>query len=378
MNFHDFIFSIFSNIKQIGMLLFFIATSIQLLYYFFFYARIFFFKKHFVESPQFTKPVSVIVAAHNEEENLKDFLPYILKQDYPEFEVIVIDDRSEDETSSVIAELQKHYKNLRTTFIKKNEKIKYGKKLAVTLGIKASKYDYILLTDADCKPNSNLWIKETVEHFQSSDIVLGYGPYFEKPSFLNRMIRFDTMFIALQYLSFAKAGIPYMGVGRNLAYKKDLFIKNRGFASHSHIHSGDDDLFINEVANSHNTSISINKNTFVYSSPNESLKDWLWQKKRHFTTFKKYKLIHKILLSAEGYSRALFYILFLGLIGSSLNNYFFLSAIFIRFLVLTITLAYSTRFFNEKKIAPFVIIFDFILPILNFFVYLVYPKLKNN
>ncbi len=375
MNFLDLISLTTQHIKQILLVLFFIVTSIQIFYYLFFYIRVFWFKKQKQSASEFNPPVSIIIAAHNESENLKEFLPFVLKQDYPKFEVIVINDRSNDDTDIIIAEFQKKHKHLKTTFINNNGRLKHGKKLAITLGIKAASYNHILLTDADCKPYSNQWIKESIKHFLFSDIVLGYGPYFEENTFLNRIIRYDTMFIALQYLSFAKAGLPYMGIGRNLAYKKELFVKNRGLASHAHLQSGDDDLFINEVANSKNVSISIDKNSFVYSTPQNSLKDWIWQKKRHLTTFHRYKAIHKIFLSIEVYSRVLFYILLFSLIN--LNNYYFIALAFLRLLIFIIILSYSAKFFKEKRITPFIIIFDLLLPLFNFFVYLVYPKLKN-
>ncbi len=339
-------------------------------YYGFFYARIFTFKQKKEEEKSFKKPVSIIIAAHNEAENLKQFLPFVLEQDYPEFEIIVINDRSEDETETVIAEFQKEYKHLRSTFIKNNGKLKHGKKMAITLGVKAAKYDYVMLTDADCKPSSNRWIQETANHFNASDIVLGYGPYFQEESFLNRIIRYDTMFIGLQYMSFAKAGFPYMGIGRNLAYKKSLFVDNKGLASHAHIKSGDDDLFINEVANKRNVSLSYQENAFVHSVPENTYKFWIRQKQRHFSTFSRYKSKHQLLLAGEIFSRILFYVLFIGLMSLNLNNYYFWAIAAFRFLVLFVILWKAARFFQEKKLNIFLIIFDFVFPILNFFIYL--------
>jgi len=372
------LFSLISrHIETILLITFFIVSFIQIFYYVFFYSRIFTLKPQTEAKPIFNKPVSVIIAAHNEAHNLRQFLPLVLEQDYPEFEVIVINDRSEDETDTVILEFKKKYKHLKSTFINNNGKLTHGKKLAITLGVKASAYDYVVLTDADCKPISNQWIKEMVQGFSSTDIVLGYGPYFEEKSFLNKMIRFDTLFIALQYMTFAKAGVPYMGIGRNLAYKKDLFIQNKGLVSHAHIRSGDDDLFINEVANSKNTSLSIAPDSFVYSNPKTTFKEWIWQKQRHLTTFKRYKKYHRVLLATEVYSRMLFYILLIILSPIFINNYFFIAVAVIRFLLLMVMITYSSQFFNEKRISLFAIFFDFTLPVLNFFVYLVYPKLKD-
>ena len=368
----DILFQFYNSINNIELALlwlFYFAALVQVFYYLFFYSRIFSFKKNDVGKSTFSEPISIIIASHNEADNLRQFLTSVLNQDYPIFEVIVINDRSADDTDMIIAELKGEYPNLRSTFIKDNGKIKHGKKLAITLGIKAAQYDYILLTDADCKPISNQWVKEMSKGFSSSDIILGYGPYFPEDLLLNRLIRFDTMFIALQYMSFSKAGFTYMGVGRNLAYKKDIFIKNRGLSSHSHIKSGDDDLFINEVANKNNVNIACEANSFVYSVPENTLKFWVRQKQRHLSTFHLYKKMHQVLLSGEVFSRILFYILFLALISTNISNYYFWAIALVRMLLSFTILAKSTAFFKEKKLLPVLIILDFIFPILNFFIY---------
>ena len=363
-------FDTYPIIEQSLLFTFYVVSAVQVFYYLFFYLRVFFFKKDSSEIAKNRVPISIIIAAHNEADNLRTFLPIILEQNYPDFEVIVVNDRSEDETDEIIANFQKKYKHLRSTFIKNNGKLKHGKKLAITLGIKAAKHDYILLTDADCEPISELWIEETVKHFQESDIVLGYGPYFKERTFLNKLIRFDTMFIALQYMTFAKGGFPYMGIGRNLAYKKSLFIENRGLASHAHIASGDDDLFINEVAHKHEIALSFQENSFVYSVPKKTFKYWIRQKQRHFSTFGRYKNKHLLLLSGEVVSRVLFYLLFFVLLLSNLTNYYFWGIAAFRMILSFVILVKASLFFREKKLSLFLILFDFVFPLLNFFVYL--------
>ena len=168
----------------------------------------------------------------------------------------------------------------------------------------------MLLTDADCTPATPNWIKEMVSSYTgNTEVVLGYGPYKKEKGLLNLLIRFDTFLVAVNYLSFALAGKPYMGVGRNLSYKKSLFIKNKGFISHYNIASGDDDLFISEVANKKNTAICIEPDSFVFSEPKKSLKQWIKQKRRHFTTGKKYKLPVQLLLGLFTITQWLFYVM---------------------------------------------------------------------
>ncbi len=134
------------------------------------------------------------------------------------------------------------------------------------MGIKSARYETLLLTDADCVPASENWMQLMQDGYRpETEIVLGYGGYHPTSSLLNRIIRFETFHAALQYLSYALAGIPYMGVGRNLSYKKDVFLRNKGFSSINQIPGGDDDLFINQVANKHNTAIVIDREAHTLS-----------------------------------------------------------------------------------------------------------------
>jgi hypothetical protein len=183
-----------------------------------------------------------------------------------------------------------------------------GKKFPLSIGIKEAKHEIVLLTDADCVPASDQWIFRMQEAFTNgTEVVLGYGAYHKLPGFLNKAIRFETFHTALQYFGYALAGNPYMGVGRNLAYRKDLFFRNKGFSSINHIPSGDDDLFINRVATSSNTSVVIDPQAFTLSMPKQTWKDWRKQKTRHYTTGKFYKTGHKFLLGIYTLSHVLFY-----------------------------------------------------------------------
>jgi len=318
-----------------------------------------------------TIPVSVVICARNEAENLRKYLPMILEQDYPDFEVIVVNDCSDDETEDVLKRLKEKYPHLRTTFLKEQEKFWHGKKLALTVGIKAARNEWLLLTDADCAPSSNEWIKIMSQHFSDDKaIVLGYGGYLEYPGLLNRLIRYETAFIALQYFSFALCRMPYMGVGRNLAYRKSLFFAHKGFASHAKLDSGDDDLFVNQAATPSNVAIEWSDKAHTYTEPKKTFADWITQKKRHLTTFKKYKKIHKFLLGTEVVSRVIFYATFIFL----LTNKFYPEVVLILFGIRIINqlLIMHTVFkrLREKRLFVWTIFFDFIFPFIHLYIYL--------
>ncbi len=269
---------------------------------------------------------SVIICARNEEKNLILNLPFILEQDYPNFEVVLVNDCSIDDSEHLLRELSQKYKHLKVVSINEHERFKHGKKFAVALGIKAAANEFLVFTDADCRPNSNQWLRRMQANLQdSTDIVLGFSPYKSLPGFVNRLIQFETFFTALNYLSFALAGKPYMGVGRNMAYKKSLFFKGKGFASHIHLLSGDDDLFVNQHATKANTVIEIHPDTHVWSEPEITLKSYVKQKTRHFSAGKFYKKEHRNMLGLQAGSAILFYITLISLLFLNLVPWWILA-----------------------------------------------------
>ncbi|MBI9035633.1 MAG: sigma-70 family RNA polymerase sigma factor [Bacteroidales bacterium] len=281
---------------------------IQLLYFWLLFSRLAFFKNK--EKPmQDLPPVSVVICARDEYFNLQKFLPIVLEQDYPDFEVVVVNDNSSDESKGLLSEYVNKYPHLKLVSLDQELNFFSGKKFPLSLGIKSAKNELLLLTDADCKPAGKDWIKNMIRNFDDqADVVLGYGPYFQKKGILNTLIRFDTFMVALQYFSYSLAGLTYMGVGRNLAYRRSLFFKNNGFISHYTISSGDDDLFINQVSNRKNTRIEINPVSYTYSNPKTSFALWFRQKNRHLSTSKHYKWLHKFLLGNWALTQTLFYI----------------------------------------------------------------------
>lgn len=286
-----------------------ISTTVLLYYYFAVFGKFAFFKPQPAPNNKL-EPVSVIIAARNEFDNLQKNLLTILEQDYPDFEVVVVNDCSWDGSQAWLEELQKSQPRLKISQIIEQEKYPTGKKFAVTMGIKAAKYDLLLFTDADCEPASDQWIRNMQSRFTpGKDIVLGFSPYRKTKGFLNQFIRFETLITAQFYFSMALRNNPFMGVGRNLAYRKDLFFKHKGFASHQHIMSGDDDLFINQAATTTNVAIEIDSASFVNTDAKTTFDSWSNQKSRHMTTGKYYKTEHKRVLGTY-YSAIILYYTF--------------------------------------------------------------------
>lgn len=287
----------------------FLAVTItQVFYYAWFFSRTAFYKiKQKTQSQQ--HPVSVVICARDEDENLARNLPGVLVQSYTSsFEVVVVNDNSVDDSKYILQELKKTFKSLNVVELTQEAKLIAGKKYPLSIGIREAKYEILLLTDADCVPASEHWIEKIQNCYEGNiEIVLGYGAYHKTKGLLNKLIRFETFHTALQYLSYALAGVPYMGVGRNLSYKKDLFIRNKGFSSINHIPSGDDDLFINKVATKENTAVLIDTEAITRSVPKTTWGGWLRQKARHYTTARYYKPKHKFLLGLYFVTQFAFY-----------------------------------------------------------------------
>ncbi|MFT5952169.1 MAG: glycosyltransferase involved in cell wall biosynthesis [Bacteroidia bacterium] len=255
-----------------------------------------------------TIPVSVIVAARNELKNLEKNIPLILNQDHPNFELIIINDGSFDGTKDYLKQLALDDTRVKVVTLELNERFQKGKKFALTMGIKAATHEHLLFTDADCQPNSNQWIKAMTSSFEQKSIVLGYSPLLVKNNILGSLISYETFHTGLQYIGYAKKGIPYMGVGRNLAYTKATFFANKGFARHQHIMSGDDDLFVQEVANKNNTAICIDPDSFTLSQGEPSWSKWSNQKRRHISTSSEYKGKFKRLLGFYSLAQIVLYL----------------------------------------------------------------------
>lgn len=253
--------------------------------------------------------VSVVVCAHNEEENLRDYLHNLLNQAYPCYEVIVVDDGSEDESLTILKQYARQYEHLYLTFVPHGARVISSKKLALTIGIKAAKYDYILLTDADCRPESRHWISEMMSGFakEETELVLGFSPYFERRGWLSNMISYDTLLSGMQYMSMARHGHAYMGVGRNMAYRKQTFFDNNGFQGLLNERAGDDDLFVNKIATRQNTAVVCSPESLTWSSPKRTWKEWLQQKRRHLSVSSHYNNGNKLRVGAEPLMRGLMY-----------------------------------------------------------------------
>jgi hypothetical protein len=319
---------------------FLVICGIQAFYYFI-YLLAFTGKNKSSTSSSFNKPVSVIICAKNEEEN--------------RIPVKIVD-------------------------VLPSERFWGNKKFALTLGIKAASHEQLIFTDADCIPLSKKWIAKMVSNITpTKNLVLGYGKYHRiKNSFLNKLVRYETLLTALQYLNYAKIGMPYMGVGRNLSYSKTTFFNSRGFMNHMHIKSGDDDLFINQVAHSKNTLIQTDPESFTASIPKNTWKAWVRQKRRHISTASSYKTKHKLLLGLYHLSQILFFVGSAVLLNYGYNLEIILGAIGLRYLLFFASLANSAKRLQETDLIVFAPFYELFLLLSQIYIFMLNLISKPN
>ena len=355
------------------LLVYSLSFIVQMIYFWVFFSRLAFYKNR--DDKIVDESVSVVICAKNEYYNLKRNLPLILEQDHPSFEVVVVNDNSQDDSLELLEDMAREHSNLKIVNLSQDLNFFQGKKFPLSLGIKSASNDILLLTDADCRPSSKDWIKNMSGKFRGEkEIVLGYGGYERKRNLINYIIRYETLWVAIQYLSFSLAGRTYMGVGRNLAYSKSLFYRNKGFSSHYTVASGDDDLFINSVATRKNVAIEITHGSHTVSVPKTSFSSWIIQKRRHLTTWKYYRGRFKRLLGLWSVSQVIFLALFVILLSLGYNVIYIAGLFILRFFSHLIITKKSMNKLNEKElllISPlaelFLVIFYPVLSLVNMF-----------
>lgn len=363
------------------LMLFALSIVIQLAYYLFVYMKVVLrTEKQKTYADHSALPVSVIICARNDEEMLVQNLPLILEQDYPSYEVIVVNDCSVDNTEQVLAEFKQKYPHLRSTIIRKDGSFLNNKKFAVTIGIKAAQYEWLLCTEANSRPENNRWIAAMSKCFADrKSIVLGYGGYLVQKGFLNKWIRYNTCFTGLQYFGYAKVGKAYTGVGRNLAYRKSLFYAHNGFAEHAHVPSGDNDLLVNRAATRWNVAMTYSKDAHTRTAPQKSLKEWMRHKRWHFFTSRYYKKSQIFFLTLEPFSRVLMWASFFVLMFFCPFWEYILIMFLMRKIIFMSVIGGATKRFNEPGILKHAIFFDLVMPFVYFYVFLLNRiALKHN
>ena len=328
------------------------VTLLLLLYYFVLYGRFVFRKEKKTVPVEDLPPVSVVMAVRDESHLLIKSLPVLLSQDYPNYEVVVVNDNSIDETAQLVTDFKTTYPNLHYVDLTSSISNIRGRKFPLALGIKAAKNEIVVLTDASSIPASPYWLQHIAGRFtRKTRVVYGGVSVFRKPGFLNALMRYDAVRSLVLAFSYTLSGMPVMANGRNLAYTRSLFLKNKEtFVSQPRMPYGDDDIFMNKVASSLDCDVEPDPDAMV-SQNGLTPKRWFNQKKASFVTRSYYSFRSRFLLKMYNFLSLLFYAALICAVISCLKD----------FLLLGIALGIAVL----KIATPFVIVYDIIFVLLN-------------
>ena len=367
----------YNRISFIVLLIFGITLVIQLLYHWGLFSRVAFFKKQRrTKADSELEPVSIVLCARDVYEYLVELVPVLLNQDYPDFEVVIVNDCSDDETEEYLKDLERREPRIKPVQLKQHLNFFNGKKFPLSMGIKSAANDLILLTDCNCMPTNDQWLRSVVNCYgKNTEVVIGYSPYMQRKGLLNQLIRFDALQNGLLYLSSALGGHPYMGIGKNLSYRKELFYRNKGFTSHYTTSVGDDDLFVSQVATHKNTEVLIDAEDAILTTPTNNFRLWIHQKSSRYSTVSKYNSRTRLMLSLFYLSQFLFYASFIALM--CLKPAFTITggaAFYIPILVFFFLLRFGSQLIiyhkaskrlGEKGLLPGLIAYDFLFAFLS-------------
>ena len=367
----------YNSLSFIVLIIFGVCLVIQLLYHWCLFSKVAFFKKGGrPKLDEELEPVSIVLCARDAYEYLTELIPALLSQDYPDFEIVVVNDCSDDETEEYLKDLERKESRIKPVQLKQHLNFFNGKKFPLSMGIKSAKNDLLVLTDCNCMPVNDQWLRSVVNRYnQRTEIVIGYSPLVHKKSNLNRLMRFDALQNGLLYLSSAMKHHAYMGVSKNLSYRKELFYRNNGFISHYTTTVGDDDLFISQAANKKNTEVLIDAENAILTVPPSSFHLWARQKSSRYSTISKYNMRTRLMLSLFYTSQLLFYASFIALL--CLKPAFVITngaAFYIPILVFFFLLRYGSQMFiyqnaskrlGEKSLLPGLIVYDFLFAFLS-------------
>ncbi|MEI6576046.1 MAG: glycosyltransferase [Bacteroidota bacterium] len=341
-----------------------VAALVQLIFFWGVFSRLAFYKKK--QPPAAQKPVSIVICARNEYLHLKKNLPIIMDQEYPDFEVVVVNDSSDDDTEFLLKAFMEQYPRLSVVHFRENRNFFSGKKFPLALGIKSAKHDTILLTEADCRPSSAFWLRNMQNAYSdSANMVLGYSRIEQNKGLFDKMIRFDAVFRAMKYLSYAMAGMPYTGVGKNLSYTKTLFYKSKGFISHYTIRFGDDDLFVNRNASALATRVELSPESHTVSTTTYTFSRWVKKRKRQLTTARYYSKKHKFILGSFTMTQLLFYLCFIPLVIWKVELYIVLGLFGLRMASALIVFKRCMKTLHEQKLLLYLPLFELMLVFLT-------------
>lgn len=324
--------------------------------------------------------VSIVMVTHNEAAYLKDSLPYLLEQDYPDYEVVMVDYLSHDDTPFVLKVCSENYDNFKPVSFPEDVNMFQGKKYPLSIGIQSAKGDVILLTDPDCVPRSLTWVREMMKGYSVPGVkmVMSYAGIKQEKGLLNLFQQYDNLCDTASWMSASLSGHPYTATGRNLSYRRDFFFAQGAFCSHYSEPEGADDMFVNQNANGSNSILSLESGGFVDMEAKESFRQWRLLRRRRYATKRYYPTATKLRLALHPIAMVLFYAAIATLLVQSVCPWFIPTALF----VLTwtwqiVTFSRLTKRFEIKRVHFFAPLFEIYFLLSNTILFFLALSKKN-
>lgn len=363
------VFPVFDVLLPTVMVLLFLSmVAIQFIWTVVLFARLAFHKHK--EQKASHPPVSIIITARNEENSLIENLPYILEQKYEKFEVIVVNNQSIDDTSSILKAFDAKYEKLRVIQLERNTHLAYGKKLSITIAIKGAKYDHILLTNADCRPASRRWITSMTNQFSTKkQIMIGYTKFVKKKGLLNRIIRLDNTIDSIHSLSFAKARFLYKGTGKNMGYTREIFLKNSGFKEFYALQNGEEDLFLQKIATHKNYALNLSPLSYTIATAETTWKSWMERKSIDCLARSKYSVFKKLLLGIYPLTLVLMFVSFVILMLNSWLSWVIIGAFGLLLLIKWLILGRIYTKLEQRSLIWGILLWDLLFALLSPIIY---------
>ena len=285
-----------------------IVALLLLVYYFGLFGPFVFRKEKSRTSNEDLPPISIVITAHNEAHHLVESLPVILTQEYPDYEVVLVNDNSQDEIEQLALELNNRYHHLHYVNMGSSRSTMEGRKFPFAIGIQAASNPTVVFTNSSCIPSSPFWLQHIASKFvRQKEVVLAHTTYQSRGGLLNKWLHYDALVNSVRAFSYTLAKMPVLADSHNLAFKRHLFFDNKEkFFALSRLPFGEDNIFINQVANGKMCDVAVDPEAVIYQTP-ISFSDWLRNKRYELVSQSYYRALHRFVLQCYNWLSFLFY-----------------------------------------------------------------------